>query len=301
MSSGYHLLDIPTSFTPTSFTPLVAYSSTAATQPRNPPQPKNKDAQWPQAEDLRKLHTRYGQLAETALKQAHDDGVKEWCKRRTEKDEEGNNEDIRQWHEMFQIMEKFGNANERNVIELSKGPLSLMSLTPGANERRLEQVHGQVIVNPFDKITKLALNLNPPQRYYIPARSSFVLDTFPSASSALTTYTLQTGRFDLITLDPPWHNKAVSRLKTKRHLAYNTMKDILTELPPVGNWLAPSGIVAIWCTNNLKMITKVKTILFKRWGVELVAEWVWLKVYSLLDVDQGYHAWCTGGEYVVLL
>lgn len=124
----------------------------------------------------------------------------------------------------------------------------------------------------------LSITLDPPQRFYIPAHSSFVLDIFPFASSALTTFTLKVGRFDLITLDPPWHNKAVSHLKTKKHLAYNTMKNILTELPPVGNWLVPGGLVAIWCTNNLKMISKVKTTLFKRWGVELIAEWVWLKV-----------------------
>jgi 16S rRNA G966 N2-methylase RsmD len=149
------------------------------------------------------------------------------------------------------------------------------------HELRLEEVRGQVTVNPTNKMTTLTLILDPPQKYHIPAHSSFILDNFPSASSALSMYTLQSGRFDLITLDPPWHNKAVSRLKTKKDLAYNTMKDVLTELPPIGNWLAPGGIVAIWCTNNLKMITKVKTTLFKRWGVELIAEWIWLKV-SLL-------------------
>jgi N6-adenosine-specific RNA methylase IME4 len=125
----------------------------------------------------------------------------------------------------------------------------------------------------------LSILVEPPQNFYIPARSSFILDTFPSASSALGAYTLNTSRFDLIILDPPWHNKAVSRLKTKKHLSYDTMRRTLAELPPVGNWLAGDGFVGIWCTNNLKMINQVKTILFKRWGVELIAEWVWLKVH----------------------
>jgi len=122
--------------------------------------------------------------------------------------------------------------------------------------------------------------LDRSQTFHIPARSSFILDIFPSASKALTTYTLSTSRFDVIVLDPPWHNKAVSRLKTKKHLSYKTMQNILTEMPPAGNWLVPGGIIAMWCTNNLKMIDKVKTILFKRWGVELIAEWIWLKVFS---------------------
>ena len=124
----------------------------------------------------------------------------------------------------------------------------------------------------------LSILLNPQQTFYIPARSSFILDTFPSASAALTSYTLKIGRFDLIAMDPPWHNKAVSRLKTKKHLSYDTLRNNLTQLPPVGNWLAPGGFVAIWCTNNLKIINQVKSILFKRWGVESIAEWVWLKV-----------------------
>ena len=141
-------------------------------------------------------------------------------------------------------------------------------------------MHGHIVSNPSNETRSLSILLQVPQKFYIPAQSSFVLDTFPSASSTLTSYTLDNSRFDLIILDPPWPNKAVSRLKTKKHLNYNTMGDILTEIPPVGNWLAPGGIVGIWCTNNLKMINKVKTILFRRWGVELIAEWIWLKVLA---------------------
>jgi N(6)-adenine-specific DNA methyltransferase len=94
----------------------------------------------------------------------------------------------------------------------------------------------------------------------------------------LTEYTLNTSRFDLIVMDPPWNNKSVKRLKRKRDLSYNTVTNCLTQLPPIGNWLAEGGIVAIWCTNNMKIINQVQDILFKRWRVELIAEWVWLKV-----------------------
>ena len=149
------------------------------------------------------------------------------------------------------------------------------------NNLRLEELRGNIISNQHDKMTNLTIQLDPLQTFHIPANSSFILDTFPSASSALAHYTLNTSRFDIIVLDPPWHNKAVSRLKTKSHLAYQTMQNILTEIPPLGNWLATGGIIAIWCTNNLKMIEKVKTVLFPRWGVELVAEWIWLKVVFL--------------------
>jgi hypothetical protein len=120
MSVEYTLVDIPTSLTPASFEKLVACSSAPATQPRNPPEPKKKDRQWPQAEDLKKLHAQYGGLAEKALEQAYDLGVKEWCAPRIEKDE-NDCQDVRQWHEMFKIMDKFGGSEDRAVIELSGG------------------------------------------------------------------------------------------------------------------------------------------------------------------------------------
>jgi len=146
------------------------------------------------------------------------------------------------------------------------------------NEYRLEEIRGRTVSNPFDEMVILTVVLEQSQAYYIPAHSSFALDTFPSASSVLTEYTLKTSRFDLIVMDPPWNNKSVSRLKRKRHLSYHTVTNALTHLPPVGNWLAEGGIVAIWCTNNMKVINQIRDILFKRWRVELIAEWIWLKV-----------------------
>ena len=128
-------------------------------------------------------------------------------------------------------------------------------------------------------MARLTILLTPPQTFHIPARSSFIFDKFPSASSALTSYTLNSSRFDIIILDPPWYNNSVSRLKNKKNLSYQTMDKLLVQLPPVGNWLASGGIVGVWCTNNLRKINTVKATIFKRWGVELVAEWIWLKVH----------------------
>jgi len=132
--------------------------------------------------------------------------------------------------------------------------------------------------NPNDTMARLTILLNPPQTFYIPARSSFIINSFPLASSALASHTLNSARFDIIILDPPWYNSSVSRLKTKNNLSYQTMDNLLVQLPPVGDWLAAGGIVGVWCTNNLRKINTVKTAIFKRWGVELVAEWIWLKV-----------------------
>ena len=115
---SYHLLDIPSSLTPSSFTSLKPASSIPPNQPRNPPEPKNKDIQWPQAKDLKKIHERYGELVGQALKAAHEDGVKEWCQPRIQQNNDDDN-DIRQWHEMFAIMDSFGRKDERDVVLLS--------------------------------------------------------------------------------------------------------------------------------------------------------------------------------------
>ena len=148
----------------------------------------------------------------------------------------------------------------------------------------------------------LTILLNPPQSFYIPARSSFIMDAFPSASSGLTSYTLSNSRFDLIILDPPWYNNSVTRLRTKKDISYKTMDNLLVQLPPVGNWLASGGIVGVWCTNNLRKINNVKTTIFKRWGVELVAEWIWLKVHCFSEQGNiGDNAGRACDEFIILI
>jgi N6-adenosine-specific RNA methylase IME4 len=268
----YSALDIPRSLAPPSFEGLAFIAPVAPDSPRNHPDPKKEGKEWPQASDLMKLHEWYGGMAEEALRAAKRDGV-EWYTAQGCRTVAGG-EDIRLWQKMFEVMKSFNSGKEYNVINLSTGLVSSVSINIAENEFRIEEIYGEIISNPNDGRAVLKLQ----DTFYIPAKSSLILDTFPSASNTLTTYTLNASRFDLIILDPPWHNKAVSRLKRKRDISYNTMKDMVTEIPPAGNWLAPGGLIGIWCTNNLTMINKVKNVLFKRWRVELVAEWIWLKV-----------------------
>jgi hypothetical protein len=121
LHSGYKLLDIPTSLTPSSFRFLTNTSSSPPSQPRNPPEPKRKDKEWPQAEDMKTLHEQYGPLVEEALQCARDDGITEWCKPRMEQTE-NISQDIREWQEMFQIMNSFGsNADKKEILLSSEG------------------------------------------------------------------------------------------------------------------------------------------------------------------------------------
>lgn len=276
-----HVVDITTTLTPSSFKGFKALSSSPPTQPRRLPEPKKKAAKVPQGKDLKEIHDRYGILVEEALNAARDAGIKDWCLPRALRSELNDNNDMRQWQEMLSIMKSFRESEEKNELQLSgDGSTSFLhNLIQAENDFRIEELHGEIISNPSDTMARLTISLTPSQTFYVPAHSAFILDTFPSASATLTSYTLNNSRFDVIILDPPWYNNSVSRLKTQKDLSYKTMDNLLVQLPPVGNWLAAGGIIGIWCTNNLRKINTVKTTIFKRWGVELVAEWIWLKVH----------------------
>jgi len=114
-----HLVDIPTTLTPSSFNDLKATSSSPPNQPRGLPEPKKKGAKVPQAKDLNEIHERYGVLVKEALQAARDAGVKEWCNPRVVRAERNDDHDMRQWHEMFSIMKSFRGGEYKTEIQLS--------------------------------------------------------------------------------------------------------------------------------------------------------------------------------------
>ncbi|KFH43710.1 Methyltransferase-like protein-like protein [Hapsidospora chrysogenum ATCC 11550] len=87
--------------------------------------------------------------------------------------------------------------------------------------------------------------------------------------------------FDLIILDPPWPNRSARR-RTDGYSTVPSLADMakLLDHVPVPSHLAPSGLVAVWITNNASVLDFVtsRSGLFASWGLELVAEWTWLKV-----------------------
>ncbi|SPQ23539.1 5a4868c5-195a-4853-bc9c-91643dd03b7f [Thermothielavioides terrestris] len=128
--------------------------------------------------------------------------------------------------------------------------------------------------------------------------------------------------FDLIVLDPPWPNRSAKRKRKNRggsgsggsknsDGSYRPAADAaavrsLLRQVPVASRLAPGGLVAVWVTNAARFVEMLTGSrrgrghsrngdggggvgvggLFAEWDVELVGEWVWLKV-------------TTGGEPVV--
>jgi N6-adenosine-specific RNA methylase IME4 len=90
--------------------------------------------------------------------------------------------------------------------------------------------------------------------------------------------------FDIIVLDPPWPNKSAKRKQTGGYATaaggWRATRDLLS-LVPVPTRLAPDGLVAVWVTNKhalVEMLTAPAGGVLDTWGLELVAEWIWLKV-----------------------
>ncbi|EFY98207.1 MT-A70 domain protein [Metarhizium robertsii] len=98
--------------------------------------------------------------------------------------------------------------------------------------------------------------------------------------------------FKLVVLDPPWPNRSARRRSNKYATATNLddIRALLTSIP-ISAHLASDGLVAVWITNKAsipELLTSPAGV-FASWGVELVAEWTWLKITAagepLYDVE----------------
>jgi N6-adenosine-specific RNA methylase IME4 len=114
-------------------------------------------------------------------------------------------------------------------------------------------------------------------RIHLPPNSTALVGDI---STTLSTFTSSALKFPLIILDPPWPNRSARRKKAYS-LSYSTLdiKSLLSSLP-LQNHLEDEGYIGIWVTN--KDIFREMVIgeggLFELWGVELVEEWIWMKV-----------------------
>ncbi|KAI3355341.1 hypothetical protein L3Q82_018193, partial [Scortum barcoo] len=80
-------------------------------------------------------------------------------------------------------------------------------------------------------------------------------------------------RFDLIVMDPPWENKSV-----KRSRRYSSLPSTQLKRLPVPLLASPNCLVVTWVTNRPSHLRFVRDELYPHWGVEVVAEWFWIKV-----------------------
>ncbi|KAJ4420690.1 hypothetical protein N0V85_000512 [Neurospora sp. IMI 360204] len=125
--------------------------------------------------------------------------------------------------------------------------------------------------------------------YIIPKASHCLLGTVESQRSQFLATAPK--KFDLILMDPPWPNRSAKRKRGIYQPVRDTdsIRDLLSRIP-VASHLSEDGLVAVWVTNSARaaeLLTCPQGI-FDEWQVELVGEWIWLKV-------------TTGGEPIVSL
>ncbi|MCJ1249832.1 hypothetical protein MMC30_007058 [Trapelia coarctata] len=134
--------------------------------------------------------------------------------------------------------------------------------------------------------------------YHIPGRAAVIVGTvsydtaaaFGDEVSQLYTQPSCSARrtqLDFILLDPPWHNRSVTRSKR-----YKTKlkEDPATALSGIlGTHIAPRGYVACWITNKNIVRSTAIACFFNAWDVELIEEWIWVKTTTkgepVYDID----------------
>lgn len=112
---------------------------------------------------------------------------------------------------------------------------------------------------------------------YVPPQTIFILGDI---ENTLPTFLATAPRFDIVIMDPPWPNRSARRKKSYS-ISYNkrTISALLSSIP-LNDHLNDNGLVGIWVTNKPAFHDLVlgQAGLFEQWGLELVEEWIWLKV-----------------------
>ncbi|XP_005095786.1 N(6)-adenine-specific methyltransferase METTL4 [Aplysia californica] len=120
--------------------------------------------------------------------------------------------------------------------------------------------------------------------FLVPAKSMFLSCTFWNFIKGGYMQLTDGGGYDLIVVDPPWRNKSVKRKKSYWTFEESDLKQI--PVPALAN---EACLVCVWVTNKDSLISCVKNDLFPAWGVELLSEWLWLKLTRcgdpVCDVD----------------
>ena len=111
-------------------------------------------------------------------------------------------------------------------------------------------------------------------RFVLPPRCRFALGSAANLRGITGQLKGGGGGFRLLVLDPPWECASVARSG-----AYSTLSCGQVQALPVRQLCHVTGaLVALWVTNRERIRRFVETSLLPAWGLELVAEWHWLKV-----------------------
>lgn len=177
------------------------------------------------------------------------------------------------------------------------GSKSKTAAAPAASSRpdTEELTHGSSPCASAANNTSPQDNDNAPTPYIIPEAARYLLGSISQQREAFLA-AVPPASLDLIVLDPPWPNRSAQRKRKRRGggggdsaAAYQTAGDAaavreLLSLVPVASRLAADGLVAVWVTNSpsrsADLLVGPRGIFSQCWDVELVGEWIWLKVTS---------------------
>lgn len=182
------------------------------------------------------------------------------------------------------------------AAEQNSNPLILRAEETSPSEHLfVKEVGNRLVSNPSESRYLLTLPVSRKMdsdspTYTLPPLSSFMLSNINSESiktfsqSAYNMLPKRSksaglGQFDFVLLDPPWANRSVRRSRK-----YGTIESRGEETDPLihlegmlGQHIGPKGLVGCWITNKITVREKALR-LFESWAVDLVEEWVWLKV-----------------------
>lgn len=125
-------------------------------------------------------------------------------------------------------------------------------------------------------------------KFHIPPYSSFCLT---SCSPSLSSHSLfhkapNHAPYQVVILDPPWPNRSIKRSRQsglEKYAVSRSMYDVrqlLFELD-MSSLIDVGAIVGVWITNKpavRDLVLSDEDGLFSSWNVELIEEWLWVKV-----------------------
>jgi hypothetical protein len=124
-------------------------------------------------------------------------------------------------------------------------------------------------------ITKGAILSSAGAATLLPPRSCFVWGDVRKGLRLMAEKKSMKKAHSIIVADPPWPNRSVRRAGR-----YQTMRleDLLTLGANLRCLASNDAILALWVTNDPKVISFAKNELFSSWGFRYVQTWYWLKV-----------------------
>lgn len=181
-------------------------------------------------------------------------------------------------------------AGDQSTALTPSAQLSLL-MTRAAVQDALQHVH-EHFSGPYSlhRVTEPSSTQAQPAGSYFTPEGSHILQG--SIEDTRDEFIATAPQFDVVVMDPPWPNRSAKRKRGGYTTCYSheATRQLLS-LIPVPAHLAPGGLVAVWVTNS-RSATELLTGkggLFSQWGLELAAEWIWLKVTAsgepMVDVE----------------